>query len=297
MSGQSNTIPVRAAGPVQAVGAITTGTADLHVEHVRGSRLPSLLWVFFGRRRIEGVPISVFVIQHDQGIVLFDTGVHPDLRSSPGYWRDPVTRFIMNRVFRFYIGPDDTLPTQLRTVGIATADVTKAVMSHLHFDHVGGIQYIPGAELFTTAEAWAHMQQRHSNREGVLRTEIDTPSARWTKIDFGPAADDTLAPFTESYDLMGDGSIALIPTPGHLPGSLSMFVRADPPILFVGDLCYSADLLMDGQLPGTGDAETLARTWDKVRQLRRRMPELLIVPSHDPVAWEHLAAHPLWQRG
>ena len=85
------------------------------------------------------------------------------------------------------------------------------------------------------------------------------------------------------YDVAGDGSMILLPTPGHTPGSLSMLIRREgwAPILLVGDLTYEASLLENDITPGTGDAAELKRTYAKVRRLKQRLPDLVIVPSHD----------------
>ena len=89
---------------------------------------------------------------------------------------------------------------------------------------------------------------------------------------------------------MGDGSIILLPTPGHLPGSLSMLVRRDgaPPLLLIGDLTYGVELLERGQLPGTGDKKELRASFAKVLALKERMPDLVILASHDTHAAEAL---------
>ena len=285
-----------ATSSVRSVSMLTTGTVDLHAEHILGSRWPSLAWIFFGRR-VDRVPISVFLIGHDEGWLLFDTGVHPGLTTDPDYWPDPVTRFIMGKIFRFQVGPADRLRSRLTEAGVDPGAITKAVISHLHFDHVGGIADIPEAELLVSREAWQHMLGDHPEREGVLRRDIEIPEARWTEVDLPPTDDASLAPFDRAHDVMGDGSIMLLPTPGHLPGSLSMLVRADPPVLFVADLCYSLEGLLEDRFPGTGDHAALARSFAKVRELRSRMPGLLLVPSHDPSAVATLRTHPLWREG
>jgi glyoxylase-like metal-dependent hydrolase (beta-lactamase superfamily II) len=200
----------------------------------------------------------------------------------------------MNNIFRFHVGPEDNLARQLELAGYASKQVRWAAVSHLHFDHAGGIGYIPQAELLVSDEAWQHMLGEHPEREGVLRRDIEVPGARWHRVQFASTSDESLAPFTETYDVVGDGSILLIPTPGHLPGSMSMLVRADPAILFVGDLCYSEELLMRNQLPGTGDATILTQTWETVRRLKENHPGLLIVPSHDRGALAKLRAHPTY---
>ena len=85
---------------------------------------------------------------------------------------------------------------------------------------------------------------------------------------------------------MGDGSLILLPTPGHTPGSSSLLVRTPqlPPILLVGDLAYSVDMLLENKVPGKGDAQLLRQSYAKVRQLKLMLPELVLVPSHDAAA-------------
>jgi len=134
----------------------------------------------------------------------------------------------------------------------------------------------------------------HPEREGVLRRDLEIPGANWNQVEFAPTSDTSLAPFSEAHDFIGDGSMLLISTPGHMTGSMSMLVRTDPPILFVGDLCYSEDLMTRNQLPGTGDAALLAKSWEKVRRFKKNNPGLLIVPSHDNDALSRLRAHPLY---
>jgi N-acyl homoserine lactone hydrolase len=277
---------------IQRVTPIQTGTGELHVEHVEGSPWNALLWIFFGRERVE-VPITAFVVEHRDALLLVDAGMDPRVVTDPEFWPDPITRVIMNNIFRFRVAPEDALGPQLRRAGFAPDDVDAAVLTHLHFDHAGGIGDIPQAELITSKEAWTHMLRPHAEREGVLQRDIMTMGAKWRQIDYAPLDDPTLKPFTHGHDLMGDGSIVLLPTPGHLEGSLSVFLRADPPILLVGDLCYRTDLLMKEQLPGTGEHEVLAESWATVRGLKDAHPELLLVPSHDGAAVAQLRTHPL----
>jgi glyoxylase-like metal-dependent hydrolase (beta-lactamase superfamily II) len=283
--------------PIQRLAHLQTGTVDLHVQHVEGSPWNALLWIFFGRERIEGLPLSVYVIEHRDALILIDAGISPRAVTDPEFWPDPVTRVIMNNIFHFHVEPEDALGKQLSRAGYAPEDVDKAIITHLHFDHVGGIADIPGAELITSREAWAHMLGPHPEREGVLRRDIEIPGAKWRQIEYAQIQDDTLQPFTHGHDLMGDGSIVLLPTPGHLDGSLSVFLRVDPPILFAADLCYRADLLIKEQFPGTGEHELLEESWARVRELKVRLPNLLIVPSHEEAAVARLLAHPLANRG
>ncbi len=275
---------------VRNVSVISVGTGGIHPEHMYGTKKPDLWWIFTSRRFVT-IPLNVFVVEHDDGLVLFDTGPGQALITDPNYWPDRITRMFMNRIFRFDIGPDDTLAIQLARAGYRTEDVTTAVMSHLHFDHVGGIGDIPHAELLCSPDAWAHMMAPHPEREAVLRRDIDVPGARWRQMDFEPTIDPDLAPFSEVHDVMGDGTMLVVPTPGHLPGSVSMLIRRSgaPPVLLIGDLTYSEDLLQQDRVAGTGDERLLLESFARVRALKAQTPSLVVVASHDVTAGDKLA--------
>ena len=72
---------------------------------------------------------------------------------------------------------------------------------------------------------------------------------------------------------------------------MSLLIRQEPwdPILLVGDLTYETALLEQNIVPGTGDKEALLASFAKVRRLKRRLPGLAIVASHDPTAVDAVA--------
>jgi len=124
-----------------------------------------------------------------------------------------------------------------------------------------------------------------------MRRHIDLPGLRWQRIEPELTGDPDLAPFQACHDLFGDGSLVLLPTPGHTPGSMSLLVRrpARPPLLMVGDLTYDAHLLECGHVPGVGHRRLLRDATAMVNQMRQRHPDLVILPAHDPGAAGRLA--------
>jgi glyoxylase-like metal-dependent hydrolase (beta-lactamase superfamily II) len=270
---------------IKSVQVLSTGFGEQHKEHRYGSRMPQWWWVLTSRSWVE-IPINAYLLEHRDGLVLFDAGMDPAIGSDPNYVSSAIGRFLLHRIFRLHIGPDDTLPKKLEALGFAPADVRKVVISHLHFDHIGGIAHVPQADLIVSNDEWRQLSGPHPERDWILREHIELPGAKWRQIEFAPTDDPLLAPFGGCYDVMGDGSMTLLPTPGHTPGSMSMLVRTEglPPLLLVGDLTYDVKLLMHDQAPGTGDANQLKSSFAKVRGLRKQLPDLVIIASHDPAA-------------
>jgi glyoxylase-like metal-dependent hydrolase (beta-lactamase superfamily II) len=125
---------------------------------------------------------------------------------------------------------------------------------------------------------------------GFRRSHIQLPGLTWHQVSLEPTDDPALGPFTESLDVMGDGSLVLLPTPGHPAGSVSLLVRRTgrPPLLLAGDLTYGADILQRGHLPGVGNRRRLAESSRKVFALAEHQPGLVVLPAHDPTAAQRL---------
>ena len=276
---------------IRSIGTVTTGYGEQHEEHRFGTSKPLMWWVLTSRSWVK-IPLNAFVIEHRDGLVLFDTGVDPALVLDPAYIDSPIGRFLLPKIFRFHVREADRLSAQLRANGYEPADVSKALISHLHFDHVGGIADVANAELVVSQREWDRLSEPSPERDWILREHIELPGAKWRPFEFVPTEDPLLEPFGGCYDVMGDRSLMLLPTPGHTPGSISLLVRSAgmPPVLFVGDLTYELTLLMNDQLPGIGDHAELRSSFAKVRGLKAALPDLVVVPSHDTAAAANVAA-------
>jgi glyoxylase-like metal-dependent hydrolase (beta-lactamase superfamily II) len=141
-----------------------------------------------------------------------------------------------------------------------------------------------------SAAEWAELTRAAPELRGFLRSQIELPGLSWRRVSLEPASDPALAPFTESLDVMGDGSLVLLPTPGHTAGSMSLFVRRTgrPPLLLAGDLTYGAEILQRGQVPGVGNRRRLAESSRRVLALAEQQPGLVVLPAHDPTAAQRL---------
>ena len=276
--------------PVKSLRVLNCGNGEQHQEHRFGSRLPQLWWVFFSRRWVP-LPLNCFLIEHRDGLVLFDTGIDPAIKSDRSYIKQAIGRILLPWIFRLRVTESDRIDHVLADAGVAASDIRMAVISHLHFDHVGGIAQIPQADLLVSDREWAILSKPHPEREWILREHIEIPSAKWRQISFEATDDPLFEGFDGVFDVLGDGSMILLPTPGHTPGSISMLIRQEgwDPILLVGDLTYETALLEQNVVPGTGDKETLLASFAKVHRLKDRLPGLTIVASHDFGAAEQIA--------
>jgi N-acyl homoserine lactone hydrolase len=273
-------------GPIGRVSVVSTGTVQIRPQHVESTRSPLVWWLLTSRRWTAPLPINAYVIEHQRGLVLFDTGQDRRSLTDPAYFPKGVVGHLYARLARFAIGPAQTLTEQLRGIGYEPGQVHTAVLSHLHQDHIGGLAELTHAQIIVSAREWDELGTRFAEVNGLLERHIALPGLRWTFVTPGPTNDASVAPFTTAHDLFGDGSLLLIPTPGHTPGSLSMLLRQPgmPPMLFVGDLTYDVDRLAAGRIPGVGARSGLRRSTRAVNALKRRYPDLVVLAAHDPAA-------------
>ena len=252
-------------------------------------------WLLTSRRWTGPRPINAYVIEHRDGLVLFDTGQDRASVTDPAYFPGGAAGALYGRLARFEIGPQETLSAGLGRLGYAAADVCTAVLSHLHQDHIGGLAELSHADIIVSQAEWDTLSRPLPEMRGLMRRHIELPGLRWQKITPEPAGDPGLAPFRLVHDLLGDGSLVLLPTPGHTPGSMSLLVRRPgrPPLLMVGDLTYDADLLEAGQVPGVGSRRGLKQATAMINQLRQHHPDLVILAAHDPGAASRLTPAPL----
>jgi glyoxylase-like metal-dependent hydrolase (beta-lactamase superfamily II) len=174
------------------------------------------------------LPVNVVVVEHPEGVCLFDAGQTASA-AEPGYFAGWYPFF---RLARFELGPDDEAAPQLAGLGLTPEDVRWVVLSHLHTDHVGGLAPFAHADVVVVRKEW----KRASGLGGRLRGYLPQ---RWPAglvprlVDLdGPP----LGPFPATHDLAGDGSMLLVPTPGHTPSHAGLVVRDGPrTFLLAGD--------------------------------------------------------------
>lgn len=177
-------------------------------------------------------PVPSWLIEHPDGLVLFDAGMHIDLQTS-------VDRIGEGTASRFT--PDfnagEELGARLIDRTIRPSDITHLVLSHLHFDHAGGTEEIPDARLVVQRAEWESGQDQRMIDYGI-----------YNPADYDHGHDREL--LDGEHDLFGDGRVVCLPTPGHTKGHQSLRVELDSgPVVLTGDCVYTEQLLNDDAVP------------------------------------------------
>lgn len=213
------------------------------------------------------VPVPCYLIDHPQGTVLFDSGMHPDCQS------DPTARLgLAASVFDVEFQPGEDAAARLRAFGVDPTKVRYLVNSHLHFDHTGGNATIPNAQLVVQRREW------EAGREAeMIRANFYNPE------DYDTGHDVLVV--DGEHDVFGDGSVTCVPTYGHTPGHQSLRVRLDGrEIVLTGDACYLRRTLEDLHLPSVVyDQEGMLESLRRLRRLRDAGARIFY--GHDPEFW------------
>jgi N-acyl homoserine lactone hydrolase len=233
-------------------------------------------------------PCLAYVVRHPSaGIILIDTGMHAqaasDLRKEFG--------LAMSLLFRRLKPANEPFDEQLRRLGVDPAEPRRVLMTHLHVDHTSGMRLLPEAVFVCSSEEWAVAMEPRAAGKGYVGHHLP-PASRMELIDFDRDGEPH-GPFPRTIDLLGDGSIRLVSTPGHTVGHLSVLLRVagDRRVLLVGDAAYTLRSIRDQILPlFTSGDRRYSETLRELKAFADGDPDARLVPTHDPTAWRALAA-------
>ena len=278
-----------AENPGVELSVIRTGevpTPYAYVFRARGNRLSRLrAGLTIGEDALIS-PCLAFVIRHPSaGVILIDTGFHQDARQA---FREDfgVPMSLLFRGLRPAVKPFDE---QLRELGVEPETVQSVVMTHLHVDHTDGMRLLPNAQFAISTREWASAHGRFASARGYARHHLP-PSARVRLVDFARDGE-PFGPFDQSVDLLGDGTIRLLSTPGHTRGHLSVLLQLarGQVVLLAGDAAYTLRSVREGHLPMLTDDDQASRlSLQQLKAFTRAEPDAMVVPSHDPDAWRTL---------
>ena len=238
------------------------------------------------RSELVVIPIVAFCVEHPgAGTLLIDTGFHPSVAEAP---RTSLGLIGSQSFKSVRMEPEQAIRPQLEERGIDPAGVSAVVMTHLHIDHASGVSEFPDATFVVSTREW-EVAGKAGPLHGYVRRQFDHPF-EWRTLDFDSPDSDSFATFGRSYDLLGDGSIRLVFTPGHTLGHLSVVLRlTDREVLVAGDAIYNRIALNDSHLPfRMEDPHLYRRSLREIQLYAEGNPGALVIPGHDMDHWRTL---------
>jgi N-acyl homoserine lactone hydrolase len=231
--------------------------------------------------------MTAVLVRHPKGDFLIDTGfgrqVEEHFQKMPGLFR-AMTNYEHTR----------SAATQLSGSNYKFEQLSGIILTHAHWDHVSGIPELYGTPVWVTTE-----ERNFIENGGVLTRVIrEFPDVKYHQYAFDSRP---YLGFEKSYDVHGDGSIVIVPAPGHTPGSVIVFLTLTNKTRYamIGDLAWQNE----------GVLERAERSWlfrnmadknhEEVRQnllrmtaLVKRFPGLILVPAHEARGYETIPLLP-----
>ena len=258
--------------PVVEIEPVVTGRLTLPALYAhRGSPL----------KRLKAVCLA-YVLRHPSaGVLLVDTGFHADAE------QDRRKDFGVAMAFMFAGLKPERFERQLLDRGIEPADVRSVLMTHLHVDHTSGMRLLEHARFWISRHEWRAAHGGLAATKGFIAHHLP-PEERVELVDFDGG--EPHGPFASTVDVLGDGSIRLVSTPGHTPGHMSVLVRtAAGEALLAGDAAYTLHNLREQVLPLiSADAARQRASLAQLKAFADLNPRAPLVPSHDPDAYTAL---------
>lgn len=259
--------PLPAASPPAGLTLhqLPTGTYETRAAFaVQGGR-------FRDRRRFAATAV---LVRHPAGDLLIDAGfgarVDEHVRMLARVERAPFERF-------------RTAREQLDAVGYDFSRLLGVLVTHVHWDHVSGLDSLDVPIWLTEEERGYGSQDAHG---AVFRAVAEGHELRPYRLDGPPYLG-----FPSSLDVHGDGSVVVARAGGHTPGSVVVFVAlpSGERYGFIGDLTWQLDGVERGvQRPwlmrrvADVDARLVRAGLDRVVALR---DVVRMVPAHDLAAY------------
>jgi N-acyl homoserine lactone hydrolase len=211
--------------------------------------------------KLIDIPVSAYYIEHPEGNVLFDTGCHPDWAGPDGRWPEAI-----QDIFPVIGGEECYLPNRLEAMGIGPDQIRHVVLSHLHCDHAGCIEFFRKSQIIVHEDEFAaaatHYAKRDHGTPYALK-DIET----WIGLDLDWREVGCREPdhdIVEGVKLLNFGA-------GHSFGMLGLHVslRDHANVILASDACYTSENYGPPMKPPgiSHDSIGFARTIQRIRAL------------------------------
>jgi glyoxylase-like metal-dependent hydrolase (beta-lactamase superfamily II) len=242
-----------------------------------------------------GSTASSLLVRHPSGDLVIDTGdsSHFDDEIEPYKFRDHVWLTLIPGALR----PRHTIVEGLRAFGVDPAHV-RVILTHAHIDHAGGMMDMPDVPVLVGPEEIPFINASRS----VVRFEVMQAHARRLAPIVQPIAfvDAPYETFDRSADLFGDGSVVIVPLPGHTPGHVGVFVNVsrEERLFLVGDSVHDSRGYRDRvdrsviMARTDSDAPAARISAARVAQFAEIAHDVMVLPAHARDDWQRALGAP-----
>lgn len=237
------------------------------------------------------------------GLVLVDTGYGLRDVAHPHSMPHPRITRTMRAMLNIKLREEETAVRQIEALGYQASDVRHIVLTHLDFDHAGGLEDFPGATVHLLEKEWTSATrpaQGFVDRNRYRAAQFNDVTG-WQCYS---AAGEPWFGFDAVRDLVGlPPEILLVPLPGHTWGHAGVAIqRPEGWLLHAGDAYFYRGEMRRAKrhcTPGLRGYQTMMEVDRRLRlenqqRLRdlsiRQKADLNVICAHDPVEFEHAAA-------
>jgi glyoxylase-like metal-dependent hydrolase (beta-lactamase superfamily II) len=124
----------------------------------------------------------------------------------------------------------DNIIGNIKKLGFDPKKISKIILTHCHIDHIGGV---PGIKKRFGPKIYIHKLDAPPLENG----DQTLTAATWYQTTFPPTLVDVKLNSPEEILMIGEQKIICLHTPGHTPGSISIYLDRDGKrVLFGQDL-------------------------------------------------------------
>lgn len=223
------------------------------------------------------LPVMSFLIETDDGYILFDTGSHPD--AMKGYWPEH-----LREIYPLYQSEEERLENQLALCGVTPKDIKTVVISHMHLDHAGGLHLFPHADIYVPKQDYehalvtVHKSPNSAQHGGYVKADCEA-SGNFILID----EDTQIAP-----------GVRLICLPGHTPNLLGILLELEGGAYIIPQDCVYTKEIYGPPAKVSGllyDSLSYFKSIEKVRRLQKEYNAQIIF-AHDDEFFKTLRTAP-----
>ncbi len=243
-----------------------------------------------------GFTASAIVVRHAEGDLVIDAGNSTHFSEEIEPYHGGTRRWLA--VFPGSLKPRRSLSDELSAVDVDPGKLRWVLPTHAHLDHLGGVLDLPPTPvLMTTEEAEIVHQGRHQVGFEVMPAHAEFVAPNIEPLTFDDAPYEI---FARHRDLFGDGSVVVVPLPGHTPGSVGVFVRLPDGrrVFHLGDAINDRSQVEHPRGKTAAMRRTDAdrgraeQTVARLHGLAEQADDLFFLPAHERAAWKDVFGEP-----